>query len=51
MPITAPDGDLYVSPLYLASCTITGDPAFAPLLDGGGPTARRCERLPQFALL
>ncbi|WP_267911696.1 hypothetical protein [Streptomyces sp. CRPSP2-6A1] len=30
MPITAPDEDLFVSPLYLASCTITGDPAFAP---------------------
>ncbi|KUN95354.1 hypothetical protein AQJ67_35750 [Streptomyces caeruleatus] len=35
MPITAPDGDLYVSPLYLAGCTFTGDPALAPLLDHG----------------
>ncbi|WP_406431969.1 DUF317 domain-containing protein [Streptomyces sp. NBC_00631] len=35
MPIIAPDGDLYVSPLYLAGCTVTGDPALAPLLDHG----------------
>ncbi|MCX5555329.1 DUF317 domain-containing protein [Streptomyces sp. NBC_00038] len=33
MPNTAPDGDLYVSPLYLAGSTFTGDPALAPLLD------------------
>lgn len=35
MPTSAPDGDLYVSPLYLAGSTITGDPALAPLLDHG----------------
>ncbi|MGY5058713.1 DUF317 domain-containing protein [Streptomyces sp. 900105755] len=35
MPITAPDGDLYVSPLYRAGCSVTGDPALAPLLDHG----------------
>ncbi|QDO51681.1 hypothetical protein FNV60_28665 [Streptomyces sp. RLB3-5] len=33
MPTAAPDGDLYVSPLYLAGSTVTGDPALAPLLD------------------
>ncbi|MFJ6438466.1 DUF317 domain-containing protein [Streptomyces sp. NPDC091416] len=29
------DGDVYVSPRYLASSTTTGDPALAPLLDLG----------------
>ncbi|MEC4018285.1 DUF317 domain-containing protein [Streptomyces sp. H27-D2] len=29
----APDGDIYVSPVYLAGSTHTGDPALQPLLD------------------
>lgn len=29
------DGDVYVSPRHLASSTVTGDPALAPLLDIG----------------
>ncbi|WP_435220721.1 DUF317 domain-containing protein [Streptomyces sp. Tue6028] len=35
MPNTAPDGDLYVSPIHLAGSTFTGDPALAPLLGHG----------------
>lgn len=35
MPTAAPDGDLYVSPLYLAGSTVTGDPALEPLLKHG----------------
>ncbi|MDX3099080.1 hypothetical protein PV417_32045 [Streptomyces sp. ME19-03-3] len=29
------DGDLYVTPLYLAGSTFIGDPALQPLLDHG----------------
>lgn len=35
MPESDLDGDVYVSPRYLASTTATGDPALAPLLDIG----------------
>ncbi|MFE7312868.1 DUF317 domain-containing protein [Streptomyces sp. NPDC057555] len=35
MPAHAPDGDFYVSPVYLAGSTFTGDPALQPLLDQG----------------
>lgn len=31
MPTDAPDGDVSVSPVYLASSTFTADPAFQPL--------------------
>ncbi|WP_431966840.1 hypothetical protein [Actinacidiphila sp. bgisy160] len=34
MPTIATDGDLYVSSLYVASCTVTGEPALAPLDHG-----------------
>ncbi|SEC12955.1 hypothetical protein SAMN05428943_1088 [Streptomyces sp. 2314.4] len=33
MPAQAPDGDIYLSPVYLAGSTFTGDPALQPLLD------------------
>lgn len=33
MPTQAPDGDIYLSPVYLAGSTFTGDPALQPLLD------------------
>ncbi|MFE7318246.1 DUF317 domain-containing protein [Streptomyces sp. NPDC057555] len=35
MPTQAPDGDIYVSPVYLAGATVIGDPALQPLLDQG----------------
>ncbi|MGP3775447.1 DUF317 domain-containing protein [Streptomyces sp. SDT5-1] len=35
MPSRPPDGDVLVSPLYLAGSTHTGDPALQPLLDCG----------------
>ncbi|GFE25711.1 hypothetical protein [Streptomyces nigrescens] len=36
MPNTnALDGDVYVSPVYLAGPTFTGDPALQPLIDHG----------------
>ncbi|KIZ14952.1 hypothetical protein [Streptomyces natalensis] len=35
MPAHTPDGDFYVSPVYLAGATFTGDPALQPLLDQG----------------
>ncbi|MFH8684217.1 DUF317 domain-containing protein [Streptomyces lydicus] len=35
MPTHAPEGDVYVSPVYLAGSTFSGDPALQPLLDQG----------------
>ncbi|MFE7782175.1 DUF317 domain-containing protein [Streptomyces nigrescens] len=35
MPAHAPDGDFYVSPVYLAGSTVSGDPALQPLLGQG----------------
>ncbi|AJT68648.1 hypothetical protein T261_7046 [Streptomyces lydicus] len=35
MPTEAPDGEIYVSPVYLAGASFTGDPALQPLLDQG----------------
>lgn len=35
MPSHAPDGDFYVSPVYLAGSTVTGGPALQPLLGQG----------------